>query len=123
MVLFKDGRIYPAGTNLVIPIYYMGKLASLYDNPEEFRPERFDEDAKAQLQKTHAFAYVPFSAGPRNCIGQRFAMLEMKSVVSKMLRYYKLSLAEDSKVYPTLTAELILRPASSIKFQMKSRDY
>lgn len=96
----------------------MGKDPKLFPEPERFWPERFDSDYRG-----NTFAYVPFSAGPRNCIGQKFAMLEMKSVVSKMLRHYKLTLAADSLEEPSLIAEIILKPENCINFHVERRVY
>lgn len=60
-----------------------------FTDPNEFKPERFFNEGETGLQM-NPFLYTPFSAGPRNCIGQKFAMLEMKSVISKMLRHFEL---------------------------------
>lgn len=65
--------------------------------------------------------FVIFSA--RNCIGQKFAMYEIKSIVSKILRNFEISLTESSEAFPVLSAELILRPESSIDFRFKPRVY
>lgn len=54
-------------------------------------------------------------------IGQKFAILEIKSLVSKVLRYFEISLDEDSRQYPTLTAELILAAENKINFYLKPR--
>lgn len=56
-------------------------------------------------------------------IGQKFAVLEMKSMVSMVLRNFEISLAEDSRQYPTLLAELILIPENKINFHLKPRLY
>ena len=55
-----------------------------FDEPENFRPERF-----LGKQKRHPFSFIPFSAGARNCIGQKFAMMELKIVLSMLLRTFK----------------------------------
>lgn len=94
----------------------MGRNPNLFPDPETFNPDR-------SFKTDNHFAYIPFSAGPRNCIGQRFAMMEVKSILSKVLRHYELDLADDSKQHPILTAELILRPESIIKFNFKPRVY
>ena len=55
-----------------------------FNEPEKFRPERFLGE-----QKRHPFSFIPFSAGTRNCIGQKFAMMELKIVLSMLLRTFK----------------------------------
>lgn len=115
---FPDGTTYPVGCDILIPFYFMGHNSSIFEAPEEFRPERFDV---CRSEKFHTFAYVPFSAGPRNCIGQKFAMLEIKSIVSRILRQYRIELASDCTKYPILAAEIILRPKNLIRFHMSLR--
>ncbi|XP_017491600.1 PREDICTED: probable cytochrome P450 4d14 isoform X1 [Rhagoletis zephyria] len=85
--LFSDGKLFPAKTNLMMFLYHALRDPDYFEEPEKFIPERFSIDDK---QKISPFAYVPFSAGPRNCVGQKFAMLEMKSTICKLLRYYEL---------------------------------
>ncbi|XP_026491363.2 cytochrome P450 4C1-like [Vanessa tameamea] len=81
------GYIIPRNTHIHISIYDLHRRADLYPEPERFIPERFLPEACA---KRHPYAYIPFSAGPRNCIGQKFVMLEMKTLVSSLLRKYRL---------------------------------
>ena len=116
-----DGYTYPSGGNVVIPIYHMGRDAEMFDNPEEFCPERFLTETSAET--LNPFGYIPFSAGPRNCIGQRFAQLELKSVLSKILRHFEVTLAADSVGSPSVMAELTLVPASKIHFYFQPRIY
>lgn len=71
---------------------------AIWEDPDNFRPERFLVESNVQ----NGFAYVPFSAGPRNCIGQKFDMLEMKSIISKTLRDFELRLGKNYE--PTLVA-------------------
>lgn len=98
----------------------MGLNPKLFDNPTKFRPERFDLDNV--LEKKNNFSYLPFSAGPRNCIGQKFAMLDMKSVISKLLRHYRLELADEEKLAePVIAVEVILKPINGINFHLIPR--
>lgn len=122
IISVSDGRVFPAKCNIIVPIYNMGRNASLFAQPDEFRPERFvgEESSNAKFD---TFAYVPFSAGSRNCIGQKFAMLELKSIVSKMLRHFEIALAADSVTEPELKADLIMTPATRIDFHLKPRIY
>lgn len=113
------GRIVPATTNIFINMIAMGRNPNVFKNPFQFNPQRF---AAHNLDDfSNNFAYVPFSAGPRNCIGQRFAMYEMKSIITKILRHYEISLVEDKE--PVLRAGIVLRPGEPIKFTMKPRIY
>jgi cytochrome P450 len=56
-----------------------------YENPSEFRPERFEPSSKYYLkpngEKRHPWSYSPFSNGPRNCAGQNFAVAELKTLM------------------------------------------
>lgn len=99
----------------------MGNSEKLHEDPDVFKPERFLEERT--MEKQNAFANIPFSAGPRNCIGQKFALYEIKSIVSKILRNFELVLTKESEIYPVLSAELVLRPESSICFCFKPRIY
>ncbi|KAF5277787.1 hypothetical protein FQR65_LT03767 [Abscondita terminalis] len=82
-----DGKTIPKGTVLQLMIYQLHHDPELFTNPEVFDPERFNAENSKQIS---LYSYVPFSAGPRNCIGQRFAMLEIKATVSKILQKFKL---------------------------------
>uniref|UniRef100_A0A8D8LAC8 Cytochrome P450 4d1 n=2 Tax=Culex pipiens TaxID=7175 RepID=A0A8D8LAC8_CULPI len=115
-----EGKTVPAGTNIIIGIYYMGRDANYYDNPLEFIPERFE--GEKSVEKFNPYKYVPFSAGQRNCIGQKFALNEVKSVISKLLRHYEFVLpAEQNHEPPVLSSELILKPHNGIPLQIKPR--
>lgn len=97
----------------------MGQNSKLFEKANEFWPERFDSDAP--VAKSHTFSYVPFSAGSRNCIGQRFAVLEMKAIISKLLRKYEFRLADECLDHPSLIAALVLKPNNKINFYLKER--
>ena len=67
------GYRIPAGASICLPQYIIHRDNRWYDNPTEFRPERWTPEFRRQL---HPFAYVPFGAGPRRCIGEGFAWTE-----------------------------------------------
>lgn len=121
MFAYTDGKTYPANCNVTIGLCYMGQKDHLFDRADEFWPERFDANSGAE--KSHTFAYVPFSAGSRNCIGQRFAVLEMKAIISKLLRNFEFRLADDSLDKPSVVAALVLKPNNAINFYVKNRVY
>ncbi|XP_045768064.1 cytochrome P450 4C1-like [Maniola jurtina] len=82
-----NGYTVPANTHYHIFIYDLHHRADLYPEPERFIPERFLPENCADR---HRYAYIPFSAGPRNCIGKKFAMLEMKTLISSLIRRFRL---------------------------------
>lgn len=119
------GKLIPAGTNYTVGLYALLRDPREFEAPNEFRPQRFavnDEvmssTAQPQPQQPHPYAYVPFSAGPRNCIGQKYAILEMKSVISKLLQHYEL-LPLGPEPRPMLS--LVLRSANGIHMGLRSR--
>lgn len=101
-----------------MPIYVILKDPKLFPEPEKFDPDR--HLLENSNDKTNPYSYIPFSAGPRNCIGQKFAMLEMKSTVSKMLRYYEL-LPMGPEPIPVIN--LVLRSANGIHIGIRERQY
>lgn len=113
--------IIPKESYLYVSIYDLHHNPKYWDDPEKFDPDRFLPDNAA---KRHPFAYVPFSAGSRNCIGQRFVMLEMKSFVTKVLREYVLEPVDDlSKV--VMKIDLVIRPLNDnlrVKFRRRNEN-
>lgn len=82
-----DKHQVPAGTTFLVLSYAIHRDPEVYEKPEHFIPERF---APNSTVARNPFAFIPFSAGSRNCIGQRFAMLELKIFLATLLRQYHL---------------------------------
>jgi hypothetical protein len=96
----------PKGTDVLFSFYEIHRTASVWENPEQFDPERFNSDRK----KVHANHYFPFGAGPRMCIGNGFAIYEMVLVISQIVEKYKLSTPlNEISVKPLIT----LKPEKS----------
>ncbi|CAF2955596.1 unnamed protein product [Rotaria sp. Silwood2] len=81
----KDIGTIPAGTYIAVDIYHLHFDPDLWGpvDPHIFYPERF-------ATKRHAMAWIPFGAGPRNCVGMRFALMELKMVLVRLLKTYSL---------------------------------
>jgi len=76
----------PAGTEIYIPPYFIQRHPELWDDPDRFNPDRFGPD---HSQERHPLAMFPFSTGPRNCIGEVFARVEMQihlMIIASQLR-------------------------------------
>jgi cytochrome P450 len=70
---------------IIVPILALHRDPEYHPDPDEFRPERFSEENKAKRENE---AFMPFGTGPRNCIGMRFAIIEMKLVLASILSKY-----------------------------------
>ncbi|GLH05341.1 uncharacterized protein GBIM_10962 [Gryllus bimaculatus] len=104
-----SGHVMPEGCSITLSPFGIHRDPEVFPEPEMFIPERFSPEESA---RRHPYAYIPFSAGPRNCIGQRFAMLELKSVLAKVVWNFRLLPAPDFE--PELTWELTLQSANGI---------
>ncbi|KAL7646996.1 UNVERIFIED_CONTAM: hypothetical protein RMT77_002253 [Armadillidium vulgare] len=112
-----DEYVIPKGTDTAIFTYALHRDPKHFPDPLSFKPERFFPENSAQR---NPYAYVPFSAGPRNCIGQKFALMEEKVVLSSFLRKYRvesLEKIEDLK----LAGDLLLRPEKLLSVKIFPR--
>ncbi|XP_049871939.1 cytochrome P450 4C1-like [Pectinophora gossypiella] len=105
----------PKNSEVAVHIYDVHRRPEIYPEPDVFKPERFLNGTTR-----HNYAYVPFSAGPRNCIGQRFAMLEMKSILCEVCRNFKL-LPRTKGWRPALVSDLVLRSTDHIYVTFEPR--
>ncbi|XP_011701422.1 PREDICTED: cytochrome P450 4C1-like [Wasmannia auropunctata] len=80
-------NLVPSGTIMQIHIHDIHRNPDFWPNPDVFDPDRFLPE---KIQKRHPYSYLPFSAGPRNCIGQRFAMLELKAIMASLIHNFYL---------------------------------
>ncbi|KAJ3656971.1 hypothetical protein Zmor_016008 [Zophobas morio] len=81
-----DPYVFPAGSNLIVPLVLLHKNPDVWPEPEKFDPDRFLSD---EVAKRHRCSYIPFSFGVRNCIGLRFGMMLVKIMVATMLRKFE----------------------------------
>ncbi|XP_043942777.1 cytochrome P450 4A10-like [Protopterus annectens] len=111
---FFDGRSIPAESLVGINIYCIHRNEEFWENPEVFDPLRFSPERSANR---HPHAFLPFSAGPRNCIGQHFAMNEMKVATALILARFELT--PDPANRPNKIPQLVLRSKNGIYLFLK----
>ncbi len=117
-VCIKDIGVVPAGTLIIVDMYNLHYNPNLWGplDPQEFHPERF-------ATKRHPMAWIPFGAGPRNCVGMRFALLEMKMLLVRLLKTYTLIECGERtrKPFQELEEILVIAP-KEVFVQLQRRD-
>jgi cytochrome P450 len=111
-----SGYEIPAGTDVLLSPYLLHRHPRYWKDPDAFRPERFDKDHEAERPR---FAYMPFAAGPRHCIGETLALYEMLMHVSKVARRYRLTYVPDKPI--ELEAQINLRTRNPLFMQLERR--
>lgn len=99
----------PRGTTLLMPQWVLQRDERFYEQPEAFLPERWTEEFTRRLPK---FAYFPFGGGPRLCIGNNFAMMELVLVLASITQRYRFTLQPSFEVKPWAT--FTLRPENGV---------
>ncbi|KAJ8027652.1 Cytochrome P450 4V2 [Holothuria leucospilota] len=111
------GTVIPKDTAVFLGLYWLHRDTHHFTDPEKFDPDRF---LPANSKELHHFAYVPFSAGHRNCIGQKFAIMEQKVIMATVLR--KISLTSLQTIEELkLANELVLRPTNGVYVKLTLR--
>ncbi|XP_035217882.1 probable cytochrome P450 4aa1, partial [Stegodyphus dumicola] len=107
----------PKDVTCAIPVYKLHRDQEIFPNPEEFDAERFSPE---NCKNRHPYAYMPFSMGPRMCIGYQFAMMELKVIVSKLLRKFEFtSLDPRSRSQEMFT--VVLANSKPLRIHLKQR--
>jgi cytochrome P450 len=102
------------GSTIAVSPYVMHRHPGLWQNPEGFDPERF----LTPDPQRHKLAYIPFGAGPRMCIGNAFAMMEMQLILPMVLRRFAIDLEPHARV--ELDPSVTLRPRSGVPMRLRA---
>lgn len=101
-----NGLHFEAGSNLLFSLHEVHRHPDLWEDPDDFKPERFAEGGRK-----YSSQYFPFGAGPRKCIGNNFAMFEMIIAVTELVNRYKIiAVNEEIDIKPLIT----LKPKNAI---------
>lgn len=111
-----EGIPIKKGNDVICFIYGVHRCKRYWDAPEIFDPERFSPENKA---KQIPFSYMPFGGGPRLCIGNNFALMEMQFVLAMMIKRYRFEVVKDQNI--DINPMVTLRPRYGIKMTVKMR--
>jgi cytochrome P450 len=110
------GFVFPADTTVVISPYVIQRDARFFAEPERFHPDRWTPEFRAAL---HPYAYQPFGAGPRKCIGESFAWTEATLAIAALAQQWRFRLARDQRV--VAKALLQIRPKYGMRMVLERR--
>ena len=108
--------LLPANALVLLSFYGVHHNPRVWDHPEKFDPDHFRPEAMAGR---HPFAYVPFSAGPRKCAGDEFALLEGPLIIAMLLQRYAVTLLPNQTFQASLGN---LRPKHGVKATLSLRN-
>ena len=107
----------PKGTTVVLLQYRVHRRPDIYPNPNKFDPDNFLPERMAQR---HYYSFIPFSAGPRSCVGRKYAMLKLKVLLSTIVRNYIVHSNEKESDFK-LQADIILKLEKGFNVMLEQR--
>lgn len=108
------GQSIPANSIFLLSIYALHRDPTYYPEPEKFDPDRFDP---ALVKARPKLAYMPFGAGPRMCIGNHFAMMEMQLILAMLVQKFDFELLDEQPITPQPL--VTLSPKGGIKMRLQ----
>ncbi|CAJ1085077.1 cytochrome P450 3A40-like [Xyrichtys novacula] len=113
-----NGITIPKGTTVMVPIYPLQRDPDLWPEPDAFKPERFSKENKDNIDP---YSFLPFGAGPRNCIGMRFALLMMKLAMVEILQDFSFVPCKETDIPLELGIDGFTTPKNPIKLKLEPR--
>jgi len=111
---------FPANISVTCPLYTLHRLPEFWPEPEKFDPERFSSENKSNIKP---YTYLPFGAGPRNCLGMRFANMELKMALVKLLQKFRFKPSTELTIPPKLDKHVFCRPVGGMKLILEKRKH
>ncbi|KAJ8727105.1 hypothetical protein PYW08_015502 [Mythimna loreyi] len=115
--IVTNNYLIPAGATVVIGTYKIHRNAKYYPDPDTFNPDNFLPE---NMQNRHYYSYIPFSAGPRSCVGRKYALLKLKILLSTILRNYECTSAVPEKDFKLL-GDIILKRSDGFRITIEPR--
>jgi cytochrome P450 len=112
----SHGVLIPKRTIALISVYFIHRHPGFWSEPERFDPERFRPERE---EPRHAMAYLPFGLGGRRCVGEDFALLELRALLARVLQRYRVEVDPSHPV--VAKPELTLKPAHDVRLRIEPR--
>jgi cytochrome P450 len=116
-VVFLDDLVLPKGSSVALGFMRVHRDPKYWPDPLKFEPDRFLSTSSTR----HPFTFIPFAGGSRNCIGPKYAMMSMKSLLAMTLRKFKFFTSYDRVEDIKLKANLILRTTNGFNVSVHLR--
>ncbi|CAL8085165.1 unnamed protein product [Orchesella dallaii] len=113
----NEELVLPKGVSVLVAPFILHNQPKYFPNPEKYDPDRFLPD---QIRERHPYAYVPFSAGMRSCIGMKLAMLELKVILATILRNFEVH-TPDKIEDVEFTVNSTIKTINPIRFSLTRR--
>uniref|UniRef100_A0A8C9C411 unspecific monooxygenase n=1 Tax=Phocoena sinus TaxID=42100 RepID=A0A8C9C411_PHOSS len=114
-----NGVFIPKGTTVVVPLFVLHNDPELWPEPEEFRPERFSKKNKESI---NPYTYLPFGIGPRNCIGMRFVIMNMKLALVRVLQNFSFKPCKETQIPLKVLTQGLTQLEKPVVLKVVSRD-
>ncbi|KAF9805061.1 hypothetical protein SFRURICE_010244 [Spodoptera frugiperda] len=112
-----NNYVLPAGATVVVGTLKIHRNPQYYKNPNVFNPDNFLPE---NTSNRHYYSYIPFSAGPRSCVGRKYALLKLKVLLSTILRNYKVT-SDVTEDQFALQADIILKRTDGFRLKIHPR--
>ncbi|XP_031330391.1 cytochrome P450 4C1-like [Photinus pyralis] len=114
-----ENCVIPAGSSVVMVIMQTHRSEKIWPHPLRFEPDRFLPE---EVAKRHPYAWLPFSGGPRNCVGPKYAFMAMKALIATVVRRYKFKTDYKCIEDIELKADLMLKPVNGYNVSVELRE-
>lgn len=111
--------VLPKGMTILIPVHAIHHDPDIYEQPDDFRPDRF---APEEIKKRPSGSFLAFGDGPRNCIGLRFGMMQARIGLAMLLKHFQFATCERSPPMPMqfCPKKIVLSPLRGVVLNIQT---